>query len=127
MERLRSRTLFHAGPDVTLVRAAKSRQPVQTADLRASRAYLDGDPLPVAAADIAGIRTLLSVPMLKEKGVVGIIAIYRKEVRPFTDKQIGLVSNFAKQAERDVSLKFDARLPVELPIVPEQTTGGILG
>src|SRR5205823_1242789 len=68
------------------------------ADLRASRAYLDGDPLPVAGADIAGIRTLLSVPMLKENGVVGIIAIYRKEVRPFTEKQIELVSNFARQA-----------------------------
>jgi GAF domain-containing protein len=54
--------------------------------------------LPVAAADIAGIRTLLSVPMLKENDVVGIIAIYRKEVRPFSDKQVELVSNFAKQA-----------------------------
>src|SRR5205823_9209891 len=98
MERLRSGTLFHAGPDVALARATKARQPVQIADVRASRAYLDGDPLPVAGADITGIRTLLSVPMLKENGVVGIIAIYRKEVRPFTDKQIELVSNFAKQA-----------------------------
>jgi GAF domain-containing protein len=78
--------------------AAKSRQPVQTADLRASRAYLDGAPLIVAAADIAGIRTLLAVPMLKENDVVGTIAIYRKDTRPFTDKQIELVKNFAAQA-----------------------------
>jgi GAF domain-containing protein len=98
MEQLRAGTLFRPGPDVTLVRAAKARQPVQTADLRTSRAYLDGESLPVAAADIAGIRTVLSVPMLKENEVAGIIAIYRKEVRPFTDKQIELVSNFAKQA-----------------------------
>jgi signal transduction histidine kinase len=98
MEQLRSGTLFHPGPDVTLARAAKARQPVQTADLRTSRAYLDGDPLPVAAADLAGIRTVLAVPMLKENDLVGLIAIYRKEVRPFTDKQIHLVTNFAAQA-----------------------------
>jgi GAF domain-containing protein len=98
MEQLQIGTLFRPGPDVTLARAAKTRQPVQTADLRASRAYLDGDPLPVVAADVAGIRTLLCVPMLKENEVVGIFAIYRKEVRPFTDKHIELVGNFAKQA-----------------------------
>jgi GAF domain-containing protein len=98
MEQLRIGTLFRPGPDVTLARAAKTRQPVQTADLRTSRAYLDGDPLPVVAADVAGIRTLLCVPMLKENEVIGIFAIYRKEVRPFTGKQIDLVGNFAKQA-----------------------------
>src|SRR5262249_21364415 len=65
---------------------------------RESQQYLDGDPLPVAAVDIAGIRALLVVPMLKENELVGAIAIYRKEVRPFTDKQIALVTNFAAQA-----------------------------
>jgi GAF domain-containing protein len=48
--------------------------------------------------DIAGARTIVAVPMLKENELVGAIAIYRREVRPFTDKQIELVSNFANQA-----------------------------
>jgi signal transduction histidine kinase len=86
------------GQDVPVARVALSRKPVQVADLREDRAYLAGHPLAVAAADIAGQRTLVVVPMLKEEEFVGAIAIYRKEVRPFTDKQIELVTNFATQA-----------------------------
>ena len=68
------------------------------ADLRADQAYLDGDPLAVSGADEAGMRTLVAVPMLKDNRPVGVIVIYRKEVRPFTDKQIELLTNFAAQA-----------------------------
>src|SRR5262249_8922647 len=98
LEQLRPGTVYHPAPEVSLVRATKSRRAVQLTDLSASRAYLDRDPLPVAAVDIAGIRTLVTVPMLKDDEAVGAIVIYRREVRPFTEKQIELVTNFAAQA-----------------------------
>jgi GAF domain-containing protein/CheY-like chemotaxis protein len=85
-------------PQAPLARVAQSRKPLQVADLRDDQNYRDRDPLIVAAADVAGIRTLLVVPMFKEDDFVGAIAIYRKEVRPFTDKQVELVANFANQA-----------------------------
>ena len=94
----RSGTLFRPGPHVLLSRVAISGQPLQVADLRSDAAYLSGDPLPVAAADIAGVRTLLAVPMVRHEQVVGAIGIARKEIKPFTDKQIELVTNFAAQA-----------------------------
>ena len=98
LEQWRSGTLFRPGPHVLLFRVAISGQPLQVADLRTDASYLSGDPLPVAAADVAGVRTLFVVPMLRDKKVVGVIGIYRKEVKPFTDKQIELVKNFAAQA-----------------------------
>ncbi len=98
VEQWRVGNLFRLGPDVPAVRAAKSGQPVQEADLKATKAYASGEPLFVTGVDIAGIRTILAVPMLKDRKTIGIIAIYRKEVRPFEAKQIGLVQNFAAQA-----------------------------
>ena len=98
VDQWRSGALYHPGKDRPLARAAESRQPLQIADMRADPSYLQGDPLPVAAVEIAGIRTLLAVPMFKENELVGAIAIYRKEVLPFTEKQIELVKNFAAQA-----------------------------
>src|SRR5262245_12471602 len=84
--------------DLPLARAARSQKPLQVADMREDRAYRKGHPLSVQAVDIGGIRTLLCVPMLKDNKVVGALVIYRKEVRPFTNKQIKLVQNFAAQA-----------------------------
>ena len=80
-----------------LGRVAATKKAVQIADIRAEPAYTD-NPSRSSLLDLAGARTILNVPMLKDDELVGQIGIFRQEVRPFTDKQVELVSNFAAQA-----------------------------
>ena len=86
------------GPEFIVGRIASTKQVAQVADITATQRYADRDPLAVAAAEIGGVRTILGVPVLKENEVKGAIILYRQEVRPFTNKQIELVQNFAAQA-----------------------------
>jgi GAF domain-containing protein/class 3 adenylate cyclase len=71
---------------------------VHASDMRAEKAYADRDPYIVAGVELGGVRTNLMVPMLKDNELIGAFSVYRQEVRPFTDKQIELVKNFAAQA-----------------------------
>jgi GAF domain-containing protein len=85
-------------PNAPITRAAALKQVVHVADFAADQAYVERNPMAVAGVELAGVRTLLVVPMLKENEFVGAFAVFRQEVRPFSDKQIELVQNFAAQA-----------------------------
>src|SRR5262249_44082791 len=95
-ERARAPYILKAGsaPD----RMVRTKSVVHIVDLASSEFYLSREPRAVAGVELGGVRTLLVVPMLKDAEVVGHFSIFRQEVRPFTDKQIELVKNFAAQA-----------------------------
>jgi signal transduction histidine kinase len=89
---------IRAGADTGLGRVASTKQTIHVVDILSESAYAKRDPLRVATAELGGVRSQLNVPMLKENELIGAIGIYRNEVRPFTERQIEFVTNFAAQA-----------------------------
>jgi GAF domain-containing protein len=89
---------FHPAPGGMLDLAMKTCRTVHLSDLAATQAYLERYPRVVEAVELGGVRTVVGVPLVKDNALVGIIAIFRQEVRPFAEKQIELVQNFAAQA-----------------------------
>src|SRR5580692_2857696 len=96
LDHIRIEPLVRPSPNISLGQILKTKQVSQVDDIRAAHTF--GDKIRIATIELAGARTLLVVPMLKDGDVVGALAIYRQEVRRFTDKQIELVQNFAAQA-----------------------------
>src|SRR6516165_9902723 len=91
-------TTLVPGPGTAPYRFLHGERFVHNIDLASEEAYGAGDPQRRALVDLGGARTAVQVPLCKDESVLGVITIYRQEVRPFTDKQIALVQNFAAQA-----------------------------
>jgi len=107
------------GPNSGVAQTIRAKSVLHFSDVASGEAYRSGDPFAVAAVELGGVRTLLNAPLIKDGNVLGILAIYRKEVTPFSDKQIALLQNFAAQA---VIAMENARLLTETREALEQQT-----
>jgi class 3 adenylate cyclase/putative methionine-R-sulfoxide reductase with GAF domain len=115
----RRRSPFHPDPKTPFARVVSSKTVVHVADAAAEPAYIERNPAIVAAVELGGARTVVFVPMLKDDELVGVFSLYRQEVRPFADRQIALVQNFAAQAVIAIE---NARLLSELRETLHQQT-----
>ena len=85
-------------PTWNIGRMIATKTLVHVTDLAANEAYAEHDPTATAAVELGGVRTYVAVPMLKDNELIGSFSLYRQEVRPFSDKQIALLTSFASQA-----------------------------
>jgi GAF domain-containing protein len=97
-EFLRRTPVVRPLPGHAIGRVARTKQVVHIADVLLEPAYNKTSPSQIGTVDLAGARTVLAVPLLKDEELIGAIVIYRQEVRSFTDKEIQLLENFAAQA-----------------------------
>jgi signal transduction histidine kinase len=110
---------FRPIPGGPVSAALKTRRPAQALDLAATRAYAERHPQSVAVVELGGARTSLAVPMLKDDVPIGVIVIFRQDVRAFNERQVALLSNFADQAVIAIE---NARLMNELRESLQQQT-----
>jgi len=97
-EQWRVGMLLQPDAELQAFQTLSARQPIQVADLSKAASYLARNPKAVNSVEIGGIRTMVTVPMLKDGEAIGVITIFRTEIRELTEKQIALLTNFAAQA-----------------------------
>jgi GAF domain-containing protein len=94
----RKRTPFRPGPENPISQMLMTKVVIHFHDLATEQGYVERNPTFVAAVELGGVRTFLAVPMLKENELIGVVIVYRQEVRAFNDRQIEIARNFAAQA-----------------------------